>query len=194
MRRPKSMRAHANSVPCIHLHSLPPTTERAHLRTVLPPLSPGFRGRGVGGEGAIRVALASGPNLRTWPRVPTLAPSGRERVFDGAAPSSPALLPREDRGRRGPEGFNRDGRCCHCERNESGLRHLIRFISPPLFVGPSGRANRTYRASWRMVLVEVRTAHEQHTCLSDAEWQSKYWPSVLSTSGPVRHGGSNPPG
>ncbi len=31
--------------------------------------------------------------------------SGRERVFDRAAPSSPALLPREARGRRGPEGF-----------------------------------------------------------------------------------------
>jgi hypothetical protein len=41
-----SLRAGANSVPCIHLHSLPPaTTERVHLRTVLPPLSPGFRGR-----------------------------------------------------------------------------------------------------------------------------------------------------
>ena len=34
------------------------TTEHTHLQTVLPPLSPGFRGRGGGGEGAIRVASA----------------------------------------------------------------------------------------------------------------------------------------
>ena len=48
----------ANAVPCLHPHSLPPPSEHAHSMTVLPPLSPGFRGRGVGGEGAIRVASA----------------------------------------------------------------------------------------------------------------------------------------
>ena len=36
---------------------------------------------------------------------------GHEQVFDVAAPSSPALLPREARGRREEEGFNRHVRC-----------------------------------------------------------------------------------
>ena len=125
------LRAGANSVPCMHLHSLPPTTtELVHLRTVLPPLSPGVRGRGVGGEGQSASRRRSGLKLRTWPRVPTMAPGGREWVFGGAAPSSPAPLPREARGRRGPEGFNINVRHCQCERNESRLRCLSRSISP----------------------------------------------------------------
>jgi hypothetical protein len=52
-----------------------------------------------------------GTALRSYaeePRVPTRTRRGRERVFGGAAPSSPALLPREARGRREPEGFTRD--------------------------------------------------------------------------------------
>ena len=100
------------------------------LLTVLPPLSPGFQGRGGGGEGQFAWRWRVGPNLRVLPRVPTLTPRRRERVFGGATPSSPALLPREARGRREPEGFKFNERCCHYERNESGLRRLIRFNSP----------------------------------------------------------------
>ena len=92
-----------------------------------PPAS-GGEGSGVREQSASR--WRSGTQLRVLPRVPTPAPRHRERVFDGAAPSSPALLPREDRGRREPERFDRYGQRRQYERNESGLRHLIRFVSP----------------------------------------------------------------
>ena len=123
MQRPLSVASRCEFSP---LHSFPFTTERVHLGTVLPPLSPGFRGRGVGGEGQSASRRPSGPKLRTWPRVPTPVPRRRDRVFDGAAPSSPALLPREARGRREPEGFKINERFCQCESNESGLTHLRR--------------------------------------------------------------------
>ena len=75
-----------------------------------------------------------GDPVRTCGRcpAPTLAPRGRKRVFDGATPSSPALLPREARGRREPEGFKINELCFACERNESGLRHSSRFICAQL--------------------------------------------------------------
>ena len=136
------MRAGAQSVPSIHLDSLPPTTSRTHLRTVLPPLSPGFRGRGVGGEGQSASRWASGPKLDTWPRVPTLAPSGRERVFDGAAPSSPALLPREARGRREPEGIKIIERSCQGQRNESGRGTPAVLSASPSTLPEGGRINQ----------------------------------------------------
>ncbi len=94
------------------------------------PSPPVFLGRGVGGEGESASRRPSGPKLHTWSRVPTLVPLGQDLAFDGAAPSSPALLPREARGRREQEGFKIHERCYHCERNESGLRHVSRFISP----------------------------------------------------------------
>ena len=89
---PGLLRAGANSVLRDRFHLLPLTTEQTHLRTVLSPLSPGFRGRGVGGEGAIRVASAIRSEAADLAPRTDAATRRRERVFDGAAPSSPALL------------------------------------------------------------------------------------------------------
>ena len=93
------------------------------------PSPPASGGEGSGVRGNPRGVGSPPEPEETAPRV-DVGTRGRERVFDGATPSSPALLPREDRGRREPERFDRYGQRRQYERNESGLRHLIRFVSP----------------------------------------------------------------
>ena len=71
---------------------------------VLSPLAPSFWGRGAGVRGQSASRWRSRVNLRTWPRVPTLAPSSRERVFERAAAHPQPFSP----GKPGGEGRKKD--------------------------------------------------------------------------------------